>query len=133
MFSFSHLFFYFVFYFFLLFMSSQSFQSLLRIFLPPVIHFFSSISIIYPPHSHNFRKRYDKAEREFIEAKLQLFNKLEKKELLTEHLCRIIEANEQRKANKLSELMAKLEMVDVSAELPEPSAGEVLEDEMANR
>ncbi|XP_042869993.1 RAB6-interacting golgin-like isoform X2 [Penaeus japonicus] len=72
------------------------------------------------------QKRYDKAEREFIEAKLQLFNKLEKKELLTEHLCRIIEANEQRKANKLSELMAKLEMVDVSAELPEPSAGEVL-------
>ncbi|XP_063598925.1 RAB6-interacting golgin-like [Penaeus indicus] len=72
------------------------------------------------------QKRYDKAEREFIEAKLQLFNKLEKKELLTEHLCRIIEANEQRKANKLSELMAKLEMVDVSAELPEPSPGEVL-------
>ena len=37
---------------------------------------------------------------------------MEKKELLTEHLCRIIEVNEQRKAKKLSELMAKLEMVD---------------------
>ena len=58
------------------------------------------------------RKRYDRAESEFIEAKLLLFNKMEKKELLTEHLCRIIEANEQRKANKLSELMTKLEMVD---------------------
>ncbi|XP_076039798.1 uncharacterized protein LOC143024683 isoform X2 [Oratosquilla oratoria] len=72
------------------------------------------------------QKRYDKAEKEFIEAKLSLFHRLERKELLTEHLCRIIEANEQRKANKLSELMAKLEMVDVSVEGLENGVVEVL-------
>ncbi|XP_045603807.1 RAB6-interacting golgin isoform X2 [Procambarus clarkii] len=72
------------------------------------------------------QKRYDKAEKEFIEAKLQLFGKLEKKELLTEHLCRIIEANERRKACKLSELMAKLEMEDVSSEIVNASTEEVL-------
>ncbi|XP_064095198.1 RAB6-interacting golgin-like [Macrobrachium nipponense] len=72
------------------------------------------------------QKRYDKAEKEFIDAKLQLFNKLEKKELLTEHLCRIIEANELRKANKLSELMAKLEMVDGVNEMTEDATEEVL-------
>ncbi|KAK4304235.1 hypothetical protein Pmani_023817 [Petrolisthes manimaculis] len=60
------------------------------------------------------QKRYDRAEREFIEAKLQLFSRLEKKELLTEHLCRIIEANERRKASKLSQLMAELELADVA-------------------
>ncbi|XP_053632559.2 RAB6-interacting golgin [Cherax quadricarinatus] len=72
------------------------------------------------------QKRYDKAEKEFIEAKLQLFSKLEKKELLTEHLCRIIEANERRKACKLSELMAKLEMVDISSEIGDTGAEEIL-------
>ncbi|XP_063847149.1 RAB6-interacting golgin-like isoform X2 [Scylla paramamosain] len=66
------------------------------------------------------QKRYERAEREFIEAKLQLFNRLERKELLTEHLCRIIEANERRKAVKLSELMAQLEMVDCVGDLPAP-------------
>ncbi|KAK3880466.1 hypothetical protein Pcinc_015068 [Petrolisthes cinctipes] len=60
------------------------------------------------------QKRYDRAEREYIEAKLQLFSRLEKKELLTEHLCRIIEANERRKASKLSQLMAELELADVA-------------------
>ncbi|XP_071513483.1 uncharacterized protein [Panulirus ornatus] len=72
------------------------------------------------------QKRYDKAEKDFIEAKLQLFSKLERKELLTEHLCRIIEANERRKACKLSELMAKLEMVDVSPEVPGTGAEDIL-------
>ncbi|XP_050706225.1 RAB6-interacting golgin-like isoform X1 [Eriocheir sinensis] len=66
------------------------------------------------------QKRYERAEREFIEAKLQLFGRLERKELLTEHLCRIIEANERRKAEKLSELMAQLEVVDCVGELPSP-------------
>ncbi|XP_045133365.1 RAB6-interacting golgin-like [Portunus trituberculatus] len=66
------------------------------------------------------QKRYERAEREFIEAKLQLFSRLERKELLTEHLCRIIEANERRKAVKLSELMAQLELVDCVGELPTP-------------
>ena len=59
-----------------------------------------------------YRKRYEKAEKEFVEAKMLLFNKMERKEQLTEHLCHIIEANECRKANKLSELMQKLELHD---------------------
>ncbi|CAG0883022.1 unnamed protein product [Darwinula stevensoni] len=58
------------------------------------------------------QKRYEKAEKEFVEAKMLLFNKMERKEQLTEHLCHIIEANECRKANKLSELMQKLELHD---------------------
>ncbi|KAG8182547.1 hypothetical protein JTE90_002081 [Oedothorax gibbosus] len=55
-------------------------------------------------------KRYLKAEREFIEAKLHLYEKMQRKEQLTEHLCAIIEQNENRKANKLVELMKQLEM-----------------------
>ena len=43
------------------------------------------------------RKRYDKAEREFIEAKLHLHNCGERKELLTDHLCAIIEQVKHRK------------------------------------
>jgi len=53
-------------------------------------------------------KRYDKAEREFIEAKQQLFSKRERKDLLTEHLCAIIEQNEMRKAHRLTNLMIQL-------------------------
>ncbi|XP_067012766.2 RAB6-interacting golgin isoform X2 [Anabrus simplex] len=64
------------------------------------------------------QKRYDKAEKEFLEAKLCLFGKLERKELLTEHLCTIIEQNEMRKARKLSELMDKLQL-GTSIELSE--------------
>ena len=37
------------------------------------------------------QKRYDKAEREFVDAKLNLHHRAEKKELLTDHLCAIIE------------------------------------------
>lgn len=54
------------------------------------------------------RKRYEKAEQEFIAAKLDLHNKTERKDLLTEHLYTIIRENELRKAKKLEELMAKL-------------------------
>ena len=39
----------------------------------------------------HFRKRYDRAEREFVESKLHLFGTMERKELLTDHLCTIIE------------------------------------------
>ncbi|XP_069671464.1 RAB6-interacting golgin [Periplaneta americana] len=63
--------------------------------------------------SHEFmeaQKRYNKAEKEFLDAKLILFDKLERKEMLTEHLCTIIEQNEIRKARKLSELMDKLQL-----------------------
>ncbi|XP_054714881.1 RAB6-interacting golgin-like [Uloborus diversus] len=55
-------------------------------------------------------KRYLKAEKEFVEAKLSLFEKMQRKQQLTEHLCAIIEQNENRKANKLVELMKQLEM-----------------------
>lgn len=59
---------------------------------------------------HNFvcRKRYERAEKEFVEAKVDLQRKTEKKDLLTEHLYTIIRENELRKAKKLEELMAKL-------------------------
>ncbi|XP_063239326.1 RAB6-interacting golgin [Bacillus rossius redtenbacheri] len=65
------------------------------------------------------QKRYDKAEKEFLAAKLVLFGKLERKELLTGHLCQIIEQNELRKARKLSELMDKLEL-GVTVQQPQP-------------
>jgi len=57
-----------------------------------------------------YRKRYDRAEREFIEAKTDLHNKSEAKDLLTEHLYTIIHQNEVRKAKKLAELTHKLEL-----------------------
>lgn len=63
-----------------------------------------------------FRKRYDRAEKEYIGAKMNLYTFKEKKELLTSHLCTIIEKNELRKAQKLSDLMRKLEMgMDISS------------------
>ncbi|XP_069794337.1 RAB6-interacting golgin isoform X2 [Narcine bancroftii] len=56
------------------------------------------------------KKRYDKAEVEYVAAKMDLYKKIELKEQLTEHLCTIIQQNELRKAKKLEELMQKLEM-----------------------
>ncbi|KAH0618209.1 hypothetical protein JD844_017219 [Phrynosoma platyrhinos] len=56
------------------------------------------------------RKRYDKAETEYVSAKLDLQKKSELKEQLTEHLCTIIQQNELRKALKLEELMQQLEV-----------------------
>ncbi|KAG8453121.1 hypothetical protein GDO86_004804 [Hymenochirus boettgeri] len=56
------------------------------------------------------KKRYDKAEAEYIVAKLDLHKKTELKEQLTEHLCTIIQQNEARKAKKLEELMQQLEV-----------------------
>ncbi|PKU40103.1 rab6-interacting hypothetical protein [Limosa lapponica baueri] len=55
-------------------------------------------------------KRYDKAESEYVAAKLDLQHKTEIKEHLTEHLCTIIQQNELRKARKLEELMQQLEV-----------------------
>lgn len=51
-----------------------------------------------------------KIEKEFLDAKLYLQQKLEKKEMLTEHLCAIIEKNEERKGKKLTELLEKLKL-----------------------
>ncbi|KAI1882919.1 hypothetical protein AGOR_G00239850 [Albula goreensis] len=56
------------------------------------------------------RKRYDKAEVEFVAAKLDLHKKAGLKEQLTEHLCSIIQQNELRKARKLEELMQRLDL-----------------------
>lgn len=56
------------------------------------------------------RKRYEKAEAEYVTAKLDLHKKTEVKEQLTEHLCAIIQQNELRKAHKLEELMQQLQL-----------------------
>lgn len=64
------------------------------------------------------RKRYDKVEKEFIDAKLELHKRTENKEQLTEHLYAIIQANELRKASKLGELMEKLNMdIQIESEI----------------
>uniref|UniRef100_A0A1B6LGX1 RAB6-interacting golgin n=1 Tax=Graphocephala atropunctata TaxID=36148 RepID=A0A1B6LGX1_9HEMI len=62
------------------------------------------------------QKRFDRAEKEYLDAKLALFTKKERKELLTGHLCTIIEQNELRKAKKLSDLMDKLQLGSVIVE-----------------
>ncbi|XP_040263962.1 RAB6-interacting golgin [Bufo bufo] len=56
------------------------------------------------------KKRYDRAESEYVAAKLDLYKKTQVKEQLTEHLCTIIQQNELRKAKKLEELMQQLEV-----------------------
>lgn len=47
---------------------------------------------------------------EYIQSKLNLHNATEMKELLSEHLCAVIQQNEQRKSVKLSQLTAALEI-----------------------
>ena len=59
-----------------------------------------------------FRKRFERAEAEYIAAKMELFKWSEQKELLSEHLCIIIHQNESRKAEKLSELLKSLQLED---------------------
>ncbi|XP_071342683.1 RAB6-interacting golgin [Trachinotus anak] len=63
------------------------------------------------------RKRYEKAEAEYVVAKLDLHKKTEVKEQLTEHLCAIIQQNELRKAHKLEELMQQLQLQATEEEL----------------
>lgn len=58
------------------------------------------------------KKKYDQAEKEFVDAKLNLHIKLERKELLTEHLMTIIEESEDRKSKKLADLMTRLQIQD---------------------
>ena len=60
----------------------------------------------------SFRKRYHHAEKEFVESKLNLHIKQERKELLTEHLMTIIQESEDRKSKKLAELMNRLQIED---------------------
>ncbi|XP_017014547.3 RAB6-interacting golgin [Drosophila takahashii] len=59
-------------------------------------------------HFANVEKQYVKIEAQFLRAKIELHNASEKKELLTEHLCTVIAHNEDRKAQKLTELMQKV-------------------------
>lgn len=72
------------------------------------------------------RKRYERAESEYVAAKLDLHRKTEVKEQLTEHLYAIIQQNELRKAEKLQELMLQLHTAegargtDAPTEAPEP-------------
>ncbi|KAL4219395.1 hypothetical protein ACF0H5_021975 [Mactra antiquata] len=56
------------------------------------------------------QKRFERAENEYVAAKMDLHNKSELKEQLTEHLYTIIHQNEVRKAKKLADLMKELEM-----------------------
>ncbi|XP_069087182.1 RAB6-interacting golgin isoform X1 [Pleurodeles waltl] len=56
------------------------------------------------------KKRFDKAEAEYLASKLDLHRKTEIKEQLAEHLCTIIQQNELRKAKKLEELMLQLDV-----------------------
>ncbi|KAJ4943039.1 hypothetical protein JOQ06_005548 [Pogonophryne albipinna] len=63
------------------------------------------------------RKRYEKAEVEYVQSKLDLHKKTEVKEQLTEHLCAIIQQNELRKAHKLEELMQQLHLQTTEEEL----------------
>ena len=66
---------------------------------------------IFPEHYFS-RKRYEKAEAEFVKSKVNLHKKTITKDELTEHLCSIIQESEERKAKKLAELMVKLEIAD---------------------
>ncbi|XP_037821958.1 RAB6-interacting golgin isoform X2 [Lucilia sericata] len=59
-------------------------------------------------HFATVEKQYMKIESQFLKAKIDLHNAAEKKELLTEHLCTVIAHNEDRKAQKLTELMEKV-------------------------
>ncbi|XP_042602878.1 RAB6-interacting golgin-like isoform X2 [Cyprinus carpio] len=64
-------------------------------------------------------KRFEKAEAEYVAAKMDLHRKTEVKEQLTEHLCAIIQQNEMRKARKLEELMIQLELNAEDVPIPE--------------
>uniref|UniRef100_UPI003AAC6620 RAB6-interacting golgin isoform X2 n=1 Tax=Centroberyx gerrardi TaxID=166262 RepID=UPI003AAC6620 len=75
------------------------------------------------------RKRYEKAEAEYVTAKLDLHRKTDVKEQLTEHLCAIIQQNELRKAHKLEELMQQLQLQATEEELEKERQREMAEEE----
>ena len=60
------------------------------------------------------RKRFERAEREYVSAKLSLATCTERKELLSQHLCAVIQENEGRKASKLAQLMHELNIQEPS-------------------
>uniref|UniRef100_F7B2D4 RAB6-interacting golgin n=1 Tax=Ciona intestinalis TaxID=7719 RepID=F7B2D4_CIOIN len=65
------------------------------------------------------QRRFQQAEKEYIASKMDLHEKTTRKEDLTEHLFNIIQANEERKAKKLEELMLKLNLEEEELELRE--------------
>ena len=58
------------------------------------------------------------AEKEFVAAKLLLHKASESKELLSEHLCAIIQQNEARKAQKLADLLRTLKLENSGVTTP---------------
>ncbi len=56
------------------------------------------------------RLRFERAETEYVSSKLALATCKERKDLLSEHLCTVIQENELRKAGKLSHLMTQLDI-----------------------
>ncbi|KAL5011903.1 hypothetical protein ScPMuIL_010454 [Solemya velum] len=65
------------------------------------------------------QKRYERIEKMFIAAKIDLQRKSEIKDQLTEHLYTVINKNEVRKAQKLGELMKEMEMEPEAFDLPD--------------
>ncbi|XP_048108612.1 RAB6-interacting golgin isoform X3 [Alosa alosa] len=66
-------------------------------------------------------KRFERAEAEYVAAKLSLHRHTDVKEQLTEHLCAIIQQNELRKAAKLEELMQQLQLSEELESQPPPA------------
>merc|ERR1712083_1286880 len=58
------------------------------------------------------KKSYDRAEKDYVDAKLNLHIKQERKDMLTEHLMTIIEESEDRKSKRLADLMTRLQIDD---------------------
>jgi len=54
--------------------------------------------VVRPIVLYFIRKRFEKAETEYISAKMELHMRTSRKEDLTEHLYHLIQANEERKA-----------------------------------
>ncbi|KAL8586169.1 hypothetical protein ACOMHN_057731 [Nucella lapillus] len=66
------------------------------------------------------QKRYERTEKEFVEAKMELAEKSDLKESLTEHLYTVIQQNETRKAQHLAHLMKELGLGSDHCPLPPP-------------
>ena len=92
-------------------MSNTCKQSKLRNKTQLFLEFFY-FDIVFLYFFISFRKRYHHAEKEFVESKLNLHIKQERKELLTEHLMTIIQESEDRKSKKLVDLMNRLQIED---------------------
>merc|ERR1712130_652854 len=80
------------------------------------------------------RRRFELAEKEYVDSKLDLQKKTETKENLTDHLVSLIQMNEERKQKKLEELTFKLSMdPEVVAQREAEAAKKLREEEEAER